>query len=48
MERTYFEEKEFDKIDAKIAPLKEGDDYEECFFSNCDFSNAVSFRIFFF
>ena len=39
MERIYVEEKTFDKIDFTEKPLAKGN-YENCYFNNCNLSNA--------
>src|SRR5690348_14647775 len=39
MERTYVAEKDFNKVDFTTQPLNIGD-YEECKFTNCNFSNT--------
>ncbi|HEX8279190.1 MAG TPA: pentapeptide repeat-containing protein, partial [Segetibacter sp.] len=39
MERTYFEDKAYDKIDF-TKELLPGGEYDNCTFNSCDFSNA--------
>ena len=47
MERTYIQDKKFEKEDILDSELAIAD-YENCIFNNCDLSNAnLSLRVFF-
>lgn len=39
MEKTYIEDKTFDKVDFTNTPINKGE-YENCVFLNCDLSNS--------